>query len=487
MSGWQTMKRCGRIASSTGISGFLLWVGSPELSASDPVGEWNAIAGTAIRFSNTPPPVATRNLAMLHVAMFDAVNALQREDRRYASYLDHGEPPADASAEAAAAAAANQVLRQLWPQFTVTLDEAYLAQIRVISAAPSRTASIAWGRQVANEILRHRSFDGSSFGVDYEGGSGPGRWIPTPPLFLSALLPQWAGVVPFVMDHPGHFRPAGPPALATPEWSRQCNDVRELGSVDSPVRTPEQTEIAWFWADNPGTETPPGHWNAVARELLEQHPRPLLESARVFALLNLALADAAIAIWEAKYAYDWWRPVTAIRKADTDDNVETQVDSTWTPLVSTPPFPEHVSGHSGFSAAAAEVLASVHGGDAFEFTLRSDGLFGVERSYAGFSEAAAEAGMSRIYGGIHFMAANVEGQACGRAVAKHVLLQALVPVDAALLRIETVSEGCRLAWPRGYVLEAAPGMAGEWLEVPVDSPCVVEVENGNRFFRLRLR
>lgn len=475
------------LLSGPGISGFLLSASLPALSAPDPIREWNATAHHAIRFSNTPPPVATRNLAILHLAIFDAVNALDGADRRYAGYLDHGAPPVGASAQATIAAAANQVLRQLWPQFTVTLDEAYLAQIRTIQGASARTAGIAWGRQVANDMLRHRAFDGSNFGVDYEGGGGPGRWVPTPPLFLSALLPQWAGVVPFVLDRPEQFRPPGPPALATLEWARQCIEVMKLGAVDSHLRTPEQTEIAWFWADNPGTETPPGHWNAVARELLERHPRSLVESARVFALLNLALADAAIAIWEAKYAYNWWRPVTAIRNADTDGNVETVADPGWTPLVSTPPFPEHVSGHSGFSAAAAEVLAAVHGGDAFEFSLRSDGLFGVRRSYARFSQAAAEAGMSRIYGGIHFMSANVEGQACGRAVARYVMSQALVPISEARLIIESVGNGCRLTWPRGYVLETAAGVAGEWLEVPMDSPCVVEVEEGNRFFRLRLR
>jgi hypothetical protein len=465
----------------------LLLLGCPEISASDPVGQWNAIAGTAIRFSNTPPPVATRNLAILHVAMFDAVNGLEGTGRRYASYLDHGEPPVDASAEAAVAAAANQVLRQLWPQFTVTLDEAYLAQIRVIPNSPARAAGIAWGRQVANGMLNHRAFDGASFGVDYEGASGPGRWEPTPPLFVSALLPQWAGVLPFAMEHPGRFRPGGPPALSTLDWARQCNEVKELGRADSAIRTLDQTEIAWFWADNPGSETPPGHWNAVARELVVQHPRSLLESARLFAVLNVALADTAIAVWEAKYVYAWWRPVTAIRMADTDGNPETSADPTWTSLVSTPPFPEHVSGHSGFSAAAAEVLASFHGGDGFEFTLQSDGLFGVQRTYSRFSDAAEEAGMSRIYGGIHFMSANLEGQACGRAVGRHVLAEMLVPVDLAQLRIETVGNGCRLTWPRGYVLEATAAMAGEWMEVPVDSPCVVEVENGNRFFRLRLR
>lgn len=156
---------------------------------------------------------------------------------------------------------------------------------------------------------------------------------------------------------------------------------------------------------------PSGHWNDVAAQLAEARGLSPLETARLFALLNLALADAAIACWDAKYAYDWWRPITAIRMADTDGNPATESDPTWTPLISTPPFPEHVSGHSTFSAAAATVLAKFHGSDRFSFTLRSDGLFGVTRSYNRFSDAAVEAGLSRIYGGIHFRAANEGGQA----------------------------------------------------------------------------
>ncbi|HMO64607.1 MAG TPA: vanadium-dependent haloperoxidase, partial [Verrucomicrobiota bacterium] len=322
------------------------------------------------------------------------------------------------------------VLPFVWPQFAYTFDAELSAQLLGLPAGDARTAGVAWGRQVADALLRERDFDGANFGVDYRPAAGPGRWQPTPALFASPLLPQWAAVKPFALARADQFRPPPPPALTSAEWAQQCNEVKALGGTNSAARTPEQARIAWFWADGQGTPTPPGRWNSVAAQLAEARALPLVETARLFALVNLALADAGIACWDAKYAYDWWRPVTAIRAADTDGNPATEPDPAWTPLVSTPPFPEHVSGHSTFSAAAAAVLAAFLGGDEFAFTLRSDGLFGEARSYGRFSEAAAEAGISRIYGGIHFSSANVDGQALGRAIGQHVAAHYLLLRDA---------------------------------------------------------
>jgi hypothetical protein len=395
-----------------------------SVHAANPVVQWNAVALDAVRFANTPPPAASRNLAILHAAVFDAVNSLGGP---YTGYRPQTNAPASASTEAAAAAAANRVLRFVWPQFSATFDAELQAHLFTLPPGPAQAAGVAWGRQVAEALVRERDFDGAHLGVDYRPKGGPGRWQPTPVLHASPLLPQWPGVKPFVLARGDQFRPPPPPALASAEWARQCNEVKALGAADSTNRTAEQTRIAWFWADGVGTQTPPGHWNSVAAQLAEARGLPLVETARLFALLNLALADAGIACWDAKYAYDWWRPVTAIRAADTDGNPATEPDPAWTPLISTPPFPDHVSGHSTFSAAAAAVLAAFHGGDEFAFTLRSDGLFGVTRSYGRFSEAAAEAGISRIYGGIHYHSANVDGQALGRAVGEYVAAHCLRP------------------------------------------------------------
>ncbi|MCI0539608.1 MAG: vanadium-dependent haloperoxidase, partial [Verrucomicrobiales bacterium] len=234
-----------------------------------------------------------------------------------------------------------------------------------------------------------------------------------------------------------------------------------------------------------GTETPPGHWNRVAQQLAERKGLSLLESARLFALLNLALADAGIVAWDAKYAYDWWRPITAIRAADVDDNPATELDPTWTPLISTPPFPEHVSGHSTFSAAAAVVLAAFHGSDQFAFTVPSDGLFGLARSFNRFSEAADEAGRSRIYGGIHFQAANIEGQKAGRQVGEYVVGNYLRSRESLALSVQVTGRTLTLTWPAGARLESCAALTDRaWRQEPGLGLLTLNINEPMRFFRL---
>src|SRR5204862_7113801 len=216
------------------------------------------------------------------------------------------------------------------------------------------------------------------------------------------LLPQWGRLVPFAIPTNAWFRPAGPPNLESDTWAADYAEVKALGGVVSAARTPEQTLIALFWADGAGTETPPGHWNRIARAVALQFGNTLEQNARLFALLNVAMADAAICAWDAKYAFNFWRPITAIQNGDTDGNAATVPDRAWTPLLPTPPFPEYVSGHSAFSGAAAEVLRVFYGGEAVSFSTGSDVLPGVRRQFDSFYEAAAEAALSRLYGGIHF-------------------------------------------------------------------------------------
>ncbi|KAB2668332.1 MAG: vanadium-dependent haloperoxidase [Verrucomicrobia bacterium] len=390
--------------------------------AANPVLKWNALALDAIRFANTPPPAASRHLAILHVAIHDAI---QGPDGTHAAYGSHTNPPPAFSREAALAAAANHVLRYSYPAFTPTFDAALEAQFVGIPEGTERTAGLAWGRRVALDILRERELDGATYGVEFRSSPGPGRWEPTPPLFQSALLPQWASLKPFVLARPDQFRPPGPTPLAGAEWARQFNQVKSLGATNGTARTREQTEIAWFWADGVGTESPPGRWNEVAQQLALARKLSTAETARLLALLNLALADAGIACWDAKYAHNYWRPIAAIRAAASDGNPDTAPDPQWRPLLVTPPFPEYPSGHSTFSGAAAALLEAYAGGDRFAFALRSDGLFGTERRYRRFSEAAQEAGMSRIYGGIHFLGANVDGLKTGRQIGTYVFRHAL--------------------------------------------------------------
>src|SRR5213595_1294049 len=211
------------------------------------------------------------------------------------------------------------------------------------------------------------------------------------------------------MSSSSQFRPPGPPSLDSEQYAADYNEVKELGAALGSTRTADQTQIALFWADGAGTETPPGHWNSIAQIIAAGQGNTLEQNARLFALLNIAMADAAICAWDTKYTYHNWRPVTAIRNGDTDGNPATEPDPAWSSFIVTPPFPDYVSGHSTFSSAAATVLALFYGTDAITFTTGSDFMPGVFRSFNSFSAAAGEAADSRVYGGIHFRFASDDG------------------------------------------------------------------------------
>lgn len=407
--------------------------------AADPVIEWNRAALNAIRFTRINPPAASRALAITHAAVFDAVNGIQRTHR---PYFVTALAPAGASPEAAVAAAAHAALTALFPatNFTALHD----AQLAAVTNAAARDAGAAWGRSVAASLLALRAGDGATNVVPYTPGTDPGEWRPTPPANAPALLPGWGLVRPFTMVSGDQFRPQPPPALNSAAYAYEFATVKQYGAVNSTVRTANQTEIARFWADGAGTVTPPGHWNVIAQKVAAARGLSLAENARLFALLNFATADAAISCWDAKYAYNLWRPVTAVREADHDGNPETAGDPDWTPLIATPPFPEYTSGHSTFSRAAATVLAGFFGTDAIPFTTTSDDLPGVTRSFAGFSAAADEAGISRIFGGIHWPSANLHAQACGWLIGQQVLARFLSPLQAAVFTHIRATPGARV-------------------------------------------
>jgi membrane-associated phospholipid phosphatase len=383
-----------------------------------PVAAWNERALDAIRATSTPPPRASRALAILHAAIHDAHNGITRDYRQY--LVRENRPTATTSTGAAMAAAAHDVLVNLFPtQATLFADE-QAAQLAPIAIGPSRTRGITWGQTVAAALLAERANDGSSANVTYIPGTGPGFWVPTPPAFAPALLPQWADVAQFGPRAIASFVPKAPPALHTARYAVEVAEVQSLGSINSTSRTADQSEIAIFWANGAGTATPPGHWNQIARVVVAQTGLTIGEEARLMALLNMAMADAAVVSWKAKYDYSYWRPVTAIRQADTDGNPQTIADPTWTPFLITPPFPEYTSGHSTFSGAAAAALAEFYGTDNIAFTSESDDVPGVLRSFPSFSAAAAESGLSRIYGGIHFMSGNRFGLSSGARVGKSI-------------------------------------------------------------------
>ncbi len=385
---------------------------------------WNEAALTAIKTEKTPPPLAARNLAIVHVAMYDAVNAIRNSHQPFQVRV---RARRGTSAEAAAAIAAHRALISLYPKQTRYFDAVLDQSLESIPDGWAKTEAARFGQWVAEQVLDWRRNDmaGTS---RYSWRSELGRWQPTPPEHLPPLLPQWGAARTFAVRDIADFRPTGPPALTSEEFETSYREVKVLGAINSRVRTRDETEIAKFWADGEGTVTPPGHWNQIAQTLALERGTTMEENARLFAMLNVALADASIACWECKYHFDYWRPVTAIRNARRLNNPAIVADTDWTPLLPTPPFPSYTSGHSSFSGAGAAALAAFFGTDAVRFTTVSDGLPGTRRSYLRFSDAAKEAGMSRIYGGIHWSFDNRDGLEFGGKIGEYVSKNHFQPI-----------------------------------------------------------
>ncbi len=399
------------------------------VASANVVTDWNDALLVSVRAARTNPPVMTRNAAMMNVAIYDAVVAIAGG---YERYLVTSSAPAGASAEAAAAAAAHRVLSARYPADLARFDALLAQHLQAVVDQAAATAGTAWGQQVADAVIAARSNDGATTVVTYTPPVGALWWLPTPPAFAPPLLPNWPRVRPWASADGAQCRSAGPPPSPSEAvYTIDFAEVRTIGRADSTTRTADQTETALFWNDGAGTSTPPGHWLLIAQELLAGHPLTRVESARLFALLSITTADAAIASWDNKYQFHNWRPVTAIRGADTDGNPATAPDTEWSSLITTPPFPSYSSGHSTFSGSSARLLALFFGSDQLPFTIGSDGTPGVERSFDSLSEAAEEAGQSRIYGGIHWQYDNRDGLAAGRALAEYVFANYLRPAGGA--------------------------------------------------------
>jgi hypothetical protein len=398
----------------------------------DVVTDWNKNAEKAILSSsiagNSVP--TARVYVLMHAAIFDAVNGIKPQYTPYHVDLDG---PQGASRRAAAIQAAYVVLVSLFPSQKSTFDGERAASLAQLGDdgdddsgdAMNVTRGLDWGELVANDILAWRSTDGFSRVLPpVTGGLAPGQWRPTPPLFLPMAVPQVATMIPYVLDSPSQFRPAGPPALTSERYTDAFNEIKALGRSTGSSRSDEQTLIARYWAGNVSVS-----WNRVCNTLVLERDLPLNVTARLFALMNLALADSTIAGWDSKLFYidRNWRPVTAIVLADTDGNPNTAADPAWTPLLTTPAHPEYVSAHAIFSTGAATVLADFFG-DSTSFALESVSLAGTVRTYSSFSSALEEAKLSRIYGGIHFRFSLDDGGVTGAEVAEFALDHVALPL-----------------------------------------------------------
>jgi len=424
---------------------------APLPAKADMVLDWNEYALQSIRNTSSSPPYASRALAITQAAVYDAVNSIYKTNTPYKFQLSGY---TSASPEAAVAAAGYTSLTALFGA-TTYLNDRYAESLAAIPDTLARTKGISLGQQVANAMVTLRSTDGWNVPLNppYAPTNPPvaGHWQPTPTAFAPFLLPQWGLVTPFTMTSNTQFRQSAPPLLNSQQYTDQFNEVKSLGALTSLTRTPDQTQIAFFWLDGAGTETPPGHWNSIAQTVATAKNTTLAENARLFALLNLAEADAAIAAWDMKLYYDFWRPITAIHTADTDGNGNTAGDPTWTPLaVNTPPFPGYTSGHSNFSGASAAILAEFFGNNNIAFSSTSDDLPGVTRYFTSFSQAALEAGRSRIYAGIHFECDNKFGLKAGGELGEYVSANYLTAPLPGTLTMTLTGLGAMLlaAWRR---------------------------------------
>jgi hypothetical protein len=383
----------------------------------DVVTDWNMTTNDLVAkdIGNNPK---LRTLAMVHVAMSDAINTVQNRYTRVIATL----PAAPgASVEAAAATAAWRILTQIYPKEKAKIEEAYATSLKAIPEGPAKSEGITLGIEVAKAVQADRATDGTSAPDTYRPHTTPGAYVPT----TLPLWEQYARAKPWVLKSADQFRPGPPPALSSAEWARDYNEVKSLGGTKSTARTPEQTEAVTFWENvNFGPA-----WQAAARELSTNKEMPLAECARLFALLNMSLANAYIVNWDAKYTYNFWRPITAIRNGDQDGNDATERDAGWASFNPTPMHPEYPSQATINATIASAVLESVFGPvKAIPFTATDVRDAKRTRQFASLADMAEEQKNVRVWGGVHYRFAIRASEEVGPKVAAYMIENTLKPV-----------------------------------------------------------
>ena len=381
--------------------------------------QWNRILLSIVRTPGAQPATVhpTRSFAIMHAAIYDAVNAIDRTHAPYLVKVDGVRK--HASQEAAAAGAAHEVLAALYPSFKAMLDADLQESLANIGSGREVNEGLQLGQDVGSQVLALRSSDGSDAPpLPYVFGNAPGDYQSTPPNFpKQPQFTNWSHVTPFALQHADQFRPEPPPALDSDTYADAFNKTKSLGIANSTAATADQALTGRFW--NGAIQN---YWNEIAQTSAIDFGLTTTQSARLFALLNLSFADSVIAFYDAKYTYNFWRPVTAIRDASTAINVNTTADPNWLPEVTnTTPDPSYPGAHAVISAAGAKVLISFFDRDYLKFQVTSEVLPGVERSFDSFSDAAQEATLSRIFAGVHFQFDLSSGQRLGSQVADFVL------------------------------------------------------------------
>ncbi len=379
---------------------------------------WNQELLHIVQTPGAQPPTIhpTRSFAILHAAIYDSVVSITRDDHPYLVSVPSAGGARAPRVDAAAAQAGHDTLAALYPKWQAELDSRLAAELAAIPDGPAKQDGIQVGQSVATQLLARRANDGSAATPPaFVAGTQPGDFRPTPPAFAAPVFTGWANVQPFVLDKASQFRPEAPPAVTSAAYANALNEVKSFGQNTSTTRTADETLAAKFWA-GPIWNT----WNEIADSAALDHHTNLETTARLFAILNLTFADSVIAFYDAKYHYAVWRPITAIRLGDTIGNTAITGDPTWTPLATTPADPSYPGAHSVISEAGATVLSAFFG-DKGLVEVSSDVLPGTVKVFDGYQEVATEAGLSRIFAGVHTRLDHVAGLELGQDVAQFVL------------------------------------------------------------------
>jgi len=379
-------------------------------AATDVITDWNEKAVAFVTKQRMLPPQAERVVASVHVAMFDAVNSVERRYRPYRLAVGTAK---ETSKEAAAAVAAGMVLASLHPNETEELKSLMDAYLAAIPAGTAKSEGIKLGQEVAAKIVAERNGDGADAPDAYRPKTKPGVYVPTP-ITASSM---WPNVKPFAMMSPSQFRPQPPIQLTSEQWAADYNEIKNLGGKNSGKRTARQTEDARFWLI-----TGPASYYPIIRQLVLAKTMDVVDSARLMALASTAAADAYIAVFDAKYHYDFWRPITAIRNGDVDGNPATELDATWQPIDNTPMHPEYPCAHCITSAAVAAVVeAALGSADIPEVSMTSSTAPGTTHRWTNVWAYADEVAMARIYAGFHYRFSTRVGQDMGRKIGRLVV------------------------------------------------------------------
>jgi hypothetical protein len=370
----------------------------------DVIMDWNAKADAIAAEKQVLPAQQSRAMSMLHIAMFEAVNAIER---RYAPYKLTLSADRSTSREAAAAAAAYDILVAIYPDRKAVLDAALTASLASIPETEGKSNGIGLGKKAAEGVIAFRADDGSDAQERYRPYTKPGVYVPTTVPLFSTI----GAVSPWVMTSVSQFRPGPPPALDSETWTRDVNEIREIGARNSTVRTAEQTTIGRFWF-----LVGPRSYNPIVRQAAMAKNMDVVDCARLFALTSIAGNDALVAVFDAKYQYNLWRPVTAIRNADTTQNPATPREESWLPLGDTPMHPEYPCAHCITSAAVSTVLRNIVGDEFGEFSLTSPSAPGVTRKWTRLQDYSDEVANARIYAGFHYRFSTEVGKDMGKKI-----------------------------------------------------------------------